>query len=83
MNNLTVINKEFKSILKKRGMSSNDMGDLLKILDAEYLGNQVLSFDDIPPIETFVTGNLITPPESFLELMRSEGVVAIFKDVWR
>ena len=64
-------------------MPSSDMKNLLTALDAEYFGDQVLSFDHLPPIETFVTNNLVTPPEAFLELMRSDGVIAIFKGVWR
>ena len=59
-------------------MPSSEMENLLTVLDAEYFGDQILSFDDLPPIETFVTDNLITPPEAFLELMRSDGVIAIF-----
>ena len=37
MNNLALINKEFRSILKKRGMLSSDMGSEISDSEAEKI----------------------------------------------
>ena len=58
------------------------VGGLLEFLDADYLGDRILHFDEAEPMETFITTNYVAPPDAFLELMESEGVAGIFKGLF-
>ena len=56
---------------------------LIEFLDADYLGDNILHFDEAKPMVTFITTNYVAPPDAFLELMESEGVAGIFKGLFR
>jgi len=56
---------------------------LIEFLDADYFGDKVISFAETEVVNTFITTNYVAPPDAFLELMESEGVVGIFKGLFR